>query len=191
MAKIEVDELEYAELKQVADVAKLIGNNPKARPLLQQAVAIAAPERVGPEHRIREEVNEKLSGIEKTLQDFLDANKKEKEEREAEVAKRQLEERWLSGRKKARDAGYTDEGLDKLETYMEKHGVADHEIAIPAFERENPPPEPVATGSSRWNFFDMRDQQGQPDLKALLEGNDEQFLGSAIQSVLNETRGKR
>jgi hypothetical protein len=190
MAKIEIEETELANLKRVNDVAALVGKHPKARALLQEAVALAAPDEVGPEHRMRSEVNEALSAIREDLRKDREEREKEREERKAEEAKREMERRWVEGRTKARDAGYTAEGLEQLEAFMEKHEVFDHMIAIPAFERENPPPEPVVTGGSRWNFFDVREgAENDAALKDLLSGNDEGFLARAIPSALKEVRG--
>lgn len=188
MAKIEIDENEYAELKRVAGVAELIGKNPEARVKLQEAVGIAAPDQAGPEIRIRKEVTERLSGIEKKFDEFMSAQAKDREDREADAAKRDLERRWLDGRGVARNAGYTDDGLEKLEAYMEKEGIASHKIAMAAFERENPPPEPIATGNSRWNFFDQRDQ-GNLGLDKLMAGDDEAFLAEMIPAALKDVRG--
>jgi hypothetical protein len=193
MAVREIDELEYAELKRVEQVAKLIGGNPKAREMLQQAVALAAPEQAGPEIRIRQEVTEKLSGIEKMLADDRAERAKEKEERDASDQRHALETRWSQSRAKARDAGYTDEGLTELEAFMEKNGVADHELAIPAFERLHPPPEPVVSGGSRWNFFDQQAVNGDAVLKSFMDSggqNDEAFLGAMIPAALKEVRGR-
>lgn len=187
----EIDENEYAELRRVADVANVIGKHPKARELLQEAVEIAAPDQAGPEIRIRREVTEKLSGIEKMLADDRAERAKEREDRAAEDAKKALEGRWLASRGKARDSGYTDEGLTKLEEFMEKNGVADHELAIPAFERLNPPPEPVTTGGTRFNWFDRpQDGVSKDAMDALMRGEDESFLREAIPAALKEVRGR-
>lgn len=188
MAKIEIDENEYADLKRVAEVAKVIGANPKAREMLQQAVALAAPEQAGPEIRIRQEVTERIGGLEKTLTDFISEQKKDREEREAASKQRELEERWLQSRSKAREAGYTAEGLEKLEEFMEKNGVADHSLAIPAFEKLNPPPEPVMTGSSGWNFFDQA--KDNLSIEALMKGDTDAFLAQAIPDALKDARGR-
>lgn len=190
MARVEVDETEYAELQRVANVAKLIGGNPKAREMLQEAVAIAAPEQVGPEIRIRHEVNERFGNLEKTIVDFITSQKTEREEQKADEARRALENRWTTSRGKAREAGYTEEGLTELEAFMEKNGVADHELAIPAFERLHPPPEPVVSGGSRWNFFDQQAGANDEALKALMSGNDEGFLSVAVPAALKDVRGR-
>ncbi len=187
MSKIEIDETELANLKRVNDVAALIGKNPKARALLQEAVALAAPDEAGPEHRIREEVSARVGGIEKKIDEFLDAQKTDREEQKAAEATRELERRWSDGRRQARDAGYTDEGLKSLEDFMEQNGVADHKLAIPAFERLNPPPEPVVTGGRGWNFLDRAaEAETDASMKALLQGDDEGFLARAVPAALKE-----
>lgn len=191
MAKIEIDENEYAEMKRVADVARLIGQNPTAREKLQEAVALAAPDQAGPEIRIRKEVNDRVGGIEQKLDAWLAAQNTEKEERATERARRTMENQWTGGRKLARDSGYTEDGLKALEDFMEKEGVASHKIAMAAYERENPPPEPVSTGGSRWDFFGAPSGDAADiNLDALMKGNDEAFLQQAIPAALKDVRGR-
>lgn len=190
MAKIEIDENEYAELRQVRDLAALMSNNPKARPLLQQAIAEVAPERVGPEVHIRNEVNERLSGIEKSISDFFDGQKKREEETSAKARERELEAQWNQGRAELREAGYNDEGVEQVEKLMQQRGIADHKAAMALFERENPPPEPVVTGGSKWNFFDPP-SENDTGLKLLMNGDTDGFLAQAIPAALNDARRGR
>jgi hypothetical protein len=187
MPKIEIDENEYAELKRVSDVARVIGNHPKAREMLQQAVAIAAPEQAGPEIRIRQEVTEKLSGIEKMLADDREERRKEKEERAADNMKRSTDRQWRAGQAKLRDAGYNEEGIAAVEKLMEERTLVDHEAGAALFERLNPPAQPVVSGGSRWNFFDL--PKDDISLDTLLKGNDEAFLNQSIPAVLKDVRG--
>ena len=193
MAKVEIDQNEYAELQRVASVAKTIGAHPKAREMLQQAVALAAPDQAGPEIRIRQEVTERIGGLEKTIGDFITSQTTEREERKADEARKSLENRWAESRGKARSSGYTEEGLTELESFMEKNGVADHELAIPAFERLHPPPEPVVSGGSRWNFFDQAGEGVAGGmLKQLMDshGDDENALGGLVGVALKDVRGR-
>lgn len=188
---IEIDENEYAELKRVAEIAKKIGANPQARQRLQEAYELVDPENVSPEIMIRREVTDRLGKFEEKFSEFLDSQKKERDEREASSVKSKLEQQWLDGRRIAREAGYTDEGLETLETWMEREGVASHKVAIPAFEKENPPPEPVVSGSANWNFFDQRDKQaGDEAFKALMNGDDDTWLSHSINATLKEARGR-
>jgi hypothetical protein len=184
----EIDENDYAEWQRHKTVLEKIGKSEEAKKLLQKAVLIGAPEMAGVEPRIRDE-NEQFKGeITSKLDAFLDEQRKDREERQAAEAKGNMEREWLTGRRKLRDAGYSDEGVEKIEAFMEKRGVADHEIAMAAYERENPPPAPVATGGSRWNFFDQRDA-GNLGLDALMKGDDEGFLAQALPIALKEGRG--
>lgn len=188
MATREIDENEYAELKRVHDAAMIIGQDPQRRARLQELLAEAAPDKVGDVPLLRREVREAVSGIEKKFDDFIAEQRKQRDDREAEDAKRVLESRWLDGKKQLRDAGYNDDGIAKIEEIMEKRGIADHEAAMALFERENPPPEPVMTGGSRWNFFEAPKED--VNFKALMEGQDEAFLGSAVGAALKEVRGR-
>ena len=190
MAKVEIEEAELANLRRVNDVAVLLGKNPKTRAVLQAAVAEAAPDQAGSEHYLRNEFSEAIGGVAKKLDDFLEAQKKDREERDAADARRTLENRWLEGRGKLRDAGYTQEGLEAVEKLMEERGIADHEAARALHERLNPPAEPAVTGGSSWNFFD-RSAEAANDaaFKALMSGDDEQFLATAIPAALKEARG--
>jgi hypothetical protein len=183
----ELDENQYAEYQRLVEITQLVQKNPKATRMLQEAIAEAAPDRIGPEIRIRNEVNEKLAGIEKMIADERAERAKEREERAAEEAKRDIEGRWLKGRSTLRAAGYNDEGISKIEELMEKRGVADHEVAAAYFERENPPPDPVVTGSQRFSFFDM--PKDDVSLEALMKGDDEGFLRQAIPAALKDVRG--
>ena len=191
MATVEIDETELANLRRVNDVAVRIGKNSKARALLQEAVAEAAPDEAGPEHRIRTEFSEALTAIREDLAKDREERAKEKQEREADAAKRALETRWMAGRTSLRDSGYTQEGIDAVEQLMEQRGIADHEAARALHERLNPPAEPAVTGGSRWNFFDRAAEAANDTaFKALMDGDDETFLATAIPAALKEARGE-
>ena len=197
MARIEIEESELANLRQKstqydrqATILERIGKNPKLRGTLQAVVAEAAPEEAGMEHYLRAEFKEELSGVSKKLDDFFEEQRKEREDRKAEAATRALEQRWATGQTAARQAGYTAEGLTQLEEFMEQNGIADHKLAIPAFEKANPPPEPVVTGGSRWNFFDRAaEAENDAAYKALMNQDYEGFLERAVPAALKDLRG--
>lgn len=188
MANVEIDESELANLRRVAQAAEVVSKHPKARAMMQEAVALAAPDMVGPETRLRSEFSEGLASLKDELRADREAREKHESDREEKESLSRLEGRWAKGRALARESGYDGEGLDALENWMQKEGVADHRIAIPAFERENPPPEPLMTGGTRWNFFDQ--PKDDISLKPLFEGNDDAFLGPAIAAALKEARGR-
>lgn len=190
MAKVEIEESELANLRRVNEVAVLLGKNPKTRGMLQAAVAEAAPDQAGPEHYLRNEFSEAITGVSKKIDDFLEGQKKEREDRAADDAKRALESRWLAGRAKLREDSYTPAGIEAIEQLMEDRGIADHEAARALHEKLNPPAEPAVTGGSRWNFFDRAtDAANDEAFKALMSGDDETFLATAIPAALKEARG--
>jgi hypothetical protein len=191
MPMTEIDETELANLRGIQSVLAQVEKHPEARALAQKAVALAAPDRAGPEVKIRGEFDERFAKLDERLTTFFDEQKSTQEANQTAAQRQRLEQEWMTGRAKARAAGYnTEEGLTALEKFMEERGVADHEIAIPAFERLHPPPEPLMTGGNHWNFFGPQDQE-QPDLKPLYEGNDEAFLGPAISRAIMEVRNNR
>ena len=190
MANVEIDETELANLRGIQQVLGKVENHPEARALAQKAIALAAPERAGPEVKIRSEFDERFAKLTETVTGFIEDTKKEREENQSAAARRALEQKWMDGRSKARAAGYTtDEGLNALEKFMEDRGVADHEVAMAAFEKINPPAQPLITGGNRWDFFAPAEQA--PDLKPLFEGREDDFLGPQIQRALAEVRGQR
>ncbi len=187
----EIDETELANLRRVAAVADKISKHPEARGLLQKAISVAVPDEAGPEIRMRAELDEFKTSLLTELK--TDREAREKKDAEETTARQQgdNQKRWNSGREYARNSGYLDDGLTKLEEYMEREGIFNHKHAIAAFERENPPAPPPITGGSGFNWFQQADQANDTALKALYEGRDEDFLGSMIPQAIAESRNQR
>ena len=190
MPMVEVDETELKNYQAVFQAVRQGLANPKTRGKLLEVQAELTPEAAVPEVAFGRQLADFRTEIVGELQKFREESAKEKEERESRESRERLEKRWNEGRVAARGQGYTAEGLEQLEKFMEEEGIANHVHAIPAFERVNPPPKPVETGGSRWDFFGAKETQP-PDLKALLEGNDEAFLGPAIADTLTQIRSQR
>jgi hypothetical protein len=89
--------------------------------------------------------------------------------------------------------GWTEEGLAELSRYMATHGLRDARQAARQFEREAPAPEPVvpSRGNGHW-LMDARRraEQGDAAYRALMAGDDEQFLQLSIAAALREVRGQ-
>lgn len=189
MPKIEIDEADLAQFQVVRDFVSKGLANPKTRKLLKAAERELYPDRAVPEEDAKAEVMGAVDELRKELAEERQAREKDRTERTEAENKAALARQWQAGQKAARDSGYTDEGLAALEKFMEERGVFDHELAIPAFERLHPPPEPTTVGNgSNWNLFDT--PKDSPDIQALMEGRDEEFLAKTIPSVLKEIRGR-
>lgn len=190
MAKVEVDETELATYKQVFTAVRQGLANPKTRSKLLEVQAELTPEATAPEITLKSALDTFKGEILGEFQKLREETAKEKNDRDERESRAALQARWTQGRLAARDQGYTAEGLEKLEKFMEEEGIANHIHAIPAFEKINPPPAPVTTGGQRWDFFGAKETRP-PDLNALLAGDDDVFLAHAIPEALNSVRGKR
>lgn len=187
----EIDETELANLRKMADIATRVSNHPEGRKLLQEAVAVAIPEEAGPEIRIRKEMDEKFNSLQKTMQEFIEAQTKQREEAAAESAKTRLANQWAEGRKWAGDAGYTKEGLEKLEEFMEREGIASHKHAAKAFDAENPAPPPPITANHGFGWKDQNSEDvNAAAVKALWDGDEDSFLNTMIPQAIAEVRGR-
>lgn len=187
---IEVDENELAAKNRVVGWVNQALQNPKTRQRVLEIQHELDPNFSAPELQVRQYVDEQLGGIKQLIENDIAERNRRDQEREEAAQKTALEQQWASGRRTAKAAGYTDDGLGKLEDYMQQHGIMDHGIAMPAFERENPLPKPIESGDNRWGFFDAQTTES-PDLKPLFDGNDEQFLNTQITATLREIRGGR
>jgi hypothetical protein len=88
--------------------------------------------------------------------------------------------------------GWTEEGLGELTRYMATHGLSDARQAARQFEREAPAPEPVVSsrGNGHWLMDEPRRAEQADAYKALMAGDDEQFLQLSIAAALREVRGQ-
>lgn len=187
---VEIDEGELAAKNRVVGFVNTALANPKTRARVLEIQKELDPSFTAPELETRSYVDSAIGEIKGMIGSFIEETKKDRETREAAEQRAALEARWNVGRAAARERGYSAEGTEKLEEYMQQHGLIDHGIAMAAFERENPLPQPIATGDNRWGFFDAQTQES-PDLKPLFEGNEDQFLSNQIRSTLAEVRGQR
>jgi hypothetical protein len=87
---------------------------------------------------------------------------------------------------------WTDESIAQLGAFMAEHGISDPELAMVEFEKQHPPPEPVAGSRTNWNFFGRRDNGADnAAYEMLLHGDYEGFLRKSIPAALAEVRGQR
>lgn len=188
MPPVEIDETQLASFQTMRDFVVRGLSNPKTRKLLKEAERQLYPDQAIPELDARDEVMAAVDERMKALDERIAGFDKAREEREERDRLSAVQRQWNEGQSKAKAAGYTAEGLEQLEKFMQEKGVFDHEIAIPAFERIHPPAEPATTGNgSSWNFFDI--PKDQPDMQSLLEGRDEEYLNQMIPTALRDVRG--
>jgi hypothetical protein len=154
--------------------------NPKTRRKLLEVQKTLNPEIAIPELDESDPVRADLADLRAEIQ-------KEREERAEKERLNELTGRWRSGQAAAKRRGYAEEGLEKLEKFMEEHSIAEHEAAMPYYEQLNPPPVPAISSGTRWDFFGSQPDDG-PDMKLLYEGKDEEFLNKTVADTLNKVR---
>ena len=184
MPTVEIDETELLQYRNITGAVQKMLANPITRTKLLEAQKIINPNAVIPEIDSQKPLNDAIGSLNKTVEDL----KKDIEARDSKAKEEKaldaLRSKWEAGRAKARRAGYTAEGIEALEKFMEDNGVADHMIAMPAFERENPPAKSIdATGSNRFDVLHSVRPEGD-DMKLLVDGDERQFLNKRINETL-------
>jgi hypothetical protein len=186
---MEIDELQYKQLTQHQKFLADALSNPKARALLLKAQKELNPNTPIPEIDAKDAVLEEVNGVRSALEEI----KKQMAEAEAKRAEAEttakLAAQWSEGRRKASKSGYDGEALETLEKFMEEKGIADHEIAIAAFERFHPErAKPVASDANHFDFFNRTKADEDKLHKQLWDGDIEGFTDSAVADTLKQMR---
>ena len=172
---IEIEQDEFAKLqaelnasrpaKQVLDK---IGSKPETRQKFWKLLKEVSPETPIPELDAAKPVLDEVDALRKELEEM----KKTKAEEAAESAKKAREQeaasKITSGRSALRKAGWTDEGIAKVEKKMEERGLADYEAAAALVEKEEPADEPIVPAHTDRSFDLFTPPTEDGDIKAAL-----------------------
>lgn len=188
MALVEIDETELINYRNITGAVQKMLANPQTRSKILEAQKIINPNAVIPELDAQKPAMEAVGKAEARMAALEKKYEDDKAAAAHDKTMADLTSKWEAGRVKAKRAGYTAEGLEQLEAFMETNGVASHEIAMPAFERINPKAEAVdSTGSNRFDPFQTMKSDGD-DMKLLLDGDDQHFLNKRIKETLTGVR---
>ena len=176
----EIDDGTYSQLANLDAFVRRGLANPKTRRKLLEVQKTLNPDIAIPEIDESDPVRTRIDELEKKWDD------KEAERTENERLAG-LTGRWNAGRAAAKKRGFTDEGLEKLEAFMQENSIGSHEAAIPYYNERNPPPTPAQSSGTRWDFFGPQGDDG-PDLKLLYEGRDDEFLDKTVRDTLSKVR---
>lgn len=190
---VEVDEEQLLRDKNLRAQVERIMANTDARLLVEQAAKIVDKDAKTPLLDQRKVVEEPVSKIEKKLDEFIAAQNKDREEREAKAKREEINTQVSAGIARLRAAGWTDDGIKGVEKIMEEKGILDADIAAAYFEKQHPPQAPVKSGGTgAWNFLDQA-PDGDADLKKLVEnrGQSEGLIDKMAMDALAEIRGSR
>lgn len=191
MAMVEFDETELQALQRNSKLMAGALANPKSRELVLKALKAADPNLPIPELDAKEPINQEISAIRDDFKAMRDEIKADRESRENESRQNKMQAQWNEGRSKVQRQGYVGDALESLEKFMEEKGVADHEIAAAAFEKLHPQTKPVNNGNNKFDFFNRNSDKNSERLNDLWKTGDENaFLGPAIDEVLKQERGQ-
>ena len=183
----EIDEGQLRQLQNIDAFVRRGLSDPKTRRKILEVQKHLNPDTAIPEIDESEPLREEIASLRSDWQREREERAAHEVEREEAARLSQLSGKWTAGQALARKKGYADEGLTKLERFMEEQGILNHEAAIPYYEQLNPPPVAVTSSGSRWDFFGPQPADS-PDLKMLYEGHDEQWLNTVIPDTLNRVR---
>jgi hypothetical protein len=183
----EIDDAQLANFQNVDAFVRRGLANPKTRRKLLEIQKALNPDTAIPELDESDPLHAKIDALSEGFEKFKTELSTKETERAEQTRLADMKAKWDAGQAFARKHGYADEGLKKLETFMEEHGIANHEHAIPFFEKANPPPVPATNSGSRWDFFGPQPAEG-ADLKQLFEGHEETWLNNTVADTLNRVR---
>lgn len=183
----EIDDRQLAEFRNVDAFVRRGLQNPKTRRKILEVQKTLNPDTPVPEIDESDPLREDLANIRAEMAKDREDRAKQESERAEQERLAQLTAKWRDGQTLARKKGYADEGLKKLEAFMEEKGIPSHEVAIPYFEQVNPPPVPAISSGTRWDFFGPQPADG-PDLKLLYDGHDDAWLNQTVSDTLNRVR---
>lgn len=184
MPKVEIDEAELANLQGVARFADAALKNPATR---KQMLAIdkalnpdkAIPELDAPAGVMAElaKVSEQVVGLSKKIDD--DRSAREESERTRTLSRKVQDGQAMLGK-----AGYTAEGVEKIEALMLQEGIASYAAGLAFYEKLNPRPSPAEASASRWgSMSDQPVDQTSTDFKPLW---DSQGKGGEADAWVNK-----
>jgi hypothetical protein len=139
-----VPDEEYAFLqgrRQIADFVESIYQDPTLTKEAQALIKKKYPNLAIPDFDLENKVEQRLN-----------AEKKEREDREAEARKSQERERFQNVRGETQKKyGFTDKAMEELEQFMVDHNVGDYEVAAGYKASKEPRPSDVTHSDGRWN----------------------------------------
>lgn len=183
MAKVEIEESELAELRQVNTFVTAGLKNPKTRTQLLGVQKTLNPDAVIPEIDAAEGVMKSVKAVEDKVDAFMQKLTERDAQSEEQRRTASLQDKMSKGQDYLRGNGYNEDGVKKVEELMLAEGISSYAGGLALFEKLNPPSRPAEASTRRW----IAPQGGEPiaDNKALWEsqGDDENWLRSAINDA--------
>lgn len=189
MAKIEIEEAELANLRQVNQFASSALSNPKTRESMLKIQKALNPDAVIPELDAADQVMKAVKGVEDKVDGMMKSLNEERTKLQEDQRTSQAQQRMAAGQKLLVEHGYNAEGVAKIEKLMLDEGIVSYAAGIAYFEKLNPPSAPADNSRvSRFGSLSDNNDIQADDYKELWEsqGVSENWLQQSLAKVRSE-----
>lgn len=188
MPEVMIDESELENYKSLTGFIQKALANPKTRESILRAQKTLNPDASIPELDAAEPLRNELTAMREEMKTFREETLREKQDRDQAEKMSKMSQKWEQGRDRVRAQGYSEDGIKAVEALMENEGILNHEAGLAYFERLNPPSDPIAVGSSRFDLFGQK--EGDDDfMKSLMEsGGDMSVFDKGLNKILQDVR---
>lgn len=182
----EISDQELGVLRNAWALLQQVEGNPDAKPLLEQAIKTVKPE-VQTEADIAARFAKPYVDQIETLRGDLTALTTSLKEREEAAAAKATETEIAGAFQRLTKAGYTADGITKIQEMMVAKNIADPDAAAALFDKLNPPAQHEQPGwaPSTWEIGSTAGSNA--DLKMLFQDED-RWADREAANVLNEIR---
>lgn len=185
----EIEQAQLEALQRTARSVSQILKDPARKMKLLELQKEAEPDAIIPELDTKKSVDELANGFKKTIEELKTELFADREKRENDRKLEEFQARMDEGRGYLKARGWNDEGIAKIEKFMEERGIARHEDALARYEQLFPPPAPVRS-SGLSNFLEQAkfDNPENELVKKLVEskGEDNFILDRMIDEIRRE-----
>ena len=151
----EITEQQFKEDKNLRETVQKLLADPKAGPMVEQALKLVMPNAATPRLDRQNQIQEPINAALKEVADLKAEMKKDKDEREKNEKLAAMGAKIEADKAKLRRDGWTEEGIKGVEKQMEDSGIIDVMDAAAIFEKKHPPQQPVMpSGTGAWNFME-------------------------------------
>jgi hypothetical protein len=193
MAKIEVDETEYANGQETIKAVREMLAHPDAALLVERARKLVKPDVPTPRLDAHKQANEPIEKLHGEIAELKKSLADKDAEREKNEKLAMLADKIEKGNAKLKSEGWTADGLKALDEFREKEGILDPIHAAAVYEKLHGAQVAPATPSSSIGSWDFTQPSTQDEdyTKKLLEtrGESESLVTQQAMKSLADFRG--
>ncbi len=195
MPLIEVEDTEFARLKQIAEESapyrqvwgKVLGGKRKldALRLVREEFPDAPLPELDTAEAASKPILDQIEAMRKEHQEYREGVEKREQERAERERETSAKSTIAASRRKLKSDGWDDEGVEKIETLMQERGIGDYDVAAAYVRSQIPTPSPLINGYEGKDLNWFNPGEDEPDGKLLME-NPQRFKGDMIKRFFQD-----